>query len=58
MGFRVHLGLVILTLAHAASLFFSDGGYPASNWLAWPLAIGILVYAFQAYRPITQRVQS
>lgn len=58
LGFKVHLGLVILTLAHAVSLFFTDGGYPASRWLAWSVAIGVLVYAYRAYRPITQRVRS
>lgn len=58
LGFKVYLGLVVLALAHATSLWFSDGGYPDSRWLAWPVALGIWVYTVNALRPLPPQVSS
>ncbi len=50
---RVHLGLLLLPLGSAVGLWFADGGYPASDWLAWPVAVLLWWYAWFAYRPLS-----
>jgi membrane-associated phospholipid phosphatase len=53
---KVHLGLLLLPLGYALSLWFSDGGYPASRWLAWPVAAAVWGYAWYAFRPLPAEV--
>jgi membrane-associated phospholipid phosphatase len=49
---RVHLALLLVPVVSAVVLWFDDGGYPVSNWIAWPLGFAVLMEAWNGYWPM------